>query len=81
MIRWKVFKKTQTNLECKIGCLCDQIVLNPGKNLQETVIDLISSVPSSLDKKGKNVFDAHFQDFIDYIKYKPDQSFYPQKDY
>lgn len=77
---WKVFKKPLSNQICKQDCLCEQTNVAMGQDLQESVINLISAVPSSLDKKAKNLFEYHFKDFIAYIKENPNLAFYPSKD-
>lgn len=77
---WKIFKKTQFNQLCKLGCPCETIVIHQGPSLQHSVINLIANVPSSLDKKAKNVFETHFETFLQFIQKNPNLSFYPTQD-
>ena len=77
---WKVFKKTKENDQCKAGCQCCNVNVVKCDNLQDTVINLIKAVPSSLDQKAGQVFETHFATFIQFIKENPDLSFYPNQD-
>lgn len=78
---WKTFKKTNFDQPCKPTCVCSHVQVLRGVTTEDSVINLISAVPSSLEKTSQqNAFALHFKNFIQFIQTNPTIGFYPEKD-
>jgi hypothetical protein len=78
--RSKVFKKQTMQDECKPNCACADIVVEPKLTSEDTIAELISQVPSSLEAGTDRALHEHFQPFVKHVREHPNLFYFPQTD-
>lgn len=86
---WKVFKKNTGNgciSSITTSCCCYSIctnLLNSGIDKMaagEAIVEMMKSLPSSLDRPECSELQRHYRPFIQYVKNNPQLIFLPDKD-